>query len=371
MARREAQAWGRGACGVVAAVFGAMGVLTGAGTAHADAEARTLVRGEAMPQYAHDAVWRRLVGQGPRSYWLFEPAEPTPTGRVPVVVFLHGWLAVNPGVYGAWIEHLVRSGAVVVFPRYQDDYATASRDFLANATAAIRDALDVLETAPNAVRPDVSRFALVGHSAGGNLAAQIAATSAESHLPVVGAVVAVMPGEVERLTTPRLDGIPKETRLLVVVGDRDWIAGDQRAREIYAGATAVPRENKEYVLYRTDRTGPEVMLADHLAPTGATARFDSGDGPFRLLQFSRAGVDLLDRHGFWRVTDLALLAAFTERTLAEVSEDGALFRDLGRWSDGRAVRAPLAGDDLDAIPRVLPSRGPRMIGAAPEPNPRR
>ena len=24
----------------------------------------------------------------------------------PVVVFLHGWFAVNPGFYGAWIDHL-------------------------------------------------------------------------------------------------------------------------------------------------------------------------------------------------------------------------------------------------------------------------
>ena len=70
--------------------------------------------------YPHGSVWRDVYGTGARSYWLFEPAEPTPE-RAPVVVFHHGWLAINPGVYGAWIEHLVRSGAVVIFPRYQAD----------------------------------------------------------------------------------------------------------------------------------------------------------------------------------------------------------------------------------------------------------
>src|SRR4051794_8143002 len=57
--------------------------------------------------FPHKLVRRFEVGEGPRSYWLFEPAEPKPE-RAPVVVFLHGWFAVNPAFYGAWIDHLVR-----------------------------------------------------------------------------------------------------------------------------------------------------------------------------------------------------------------------------------------------------------------------
>ena len=58
-----------------------------------------------------------------------------------MVVFLHGWFAVNPGFYGAWIDHLVRDGRIVIFPRYQNDVGTLPQDFLPNALAAIRDAL--------------------------------------------------------------------------------------------------------------------------------------------------------------------------------------------------------------------------------------
>ena len=115
---------------------------------------------------ARKVVKRQEFGRGARSYWLFEPAEPTPESA-PVVVFHHGWLAVNPAAYGAWIEHLVRSGQVVIFPRYQADGFTRPADFLPNALAAVRDALDVLETSPGHVRPDRRRFALIGHSAGG------------------------------------------------------------------------------------------------------------------------------------------------------------------------------------------------------------
>ena len=119
--------------------------------------------------YPHRSVRRFELGDGPRSYWLFEPADPKPE-RAAVIVFLHGWFAVNPAFYGAWIDHLVRSGHTVVFPRYQNDVGTLPREFLPNAMAAIRDALGVLETGVKHVRPDTPRFVLIGHSAGGNLA---------------------------------------------------------------------------------------------------------------------------------------------------------------------------------------------------------
>src|SRR4051812_30571300 len=59
--------------------------------------------------HPHQSVRRFALGDGPRSYLLFEPADPQPE-RAAVVVFLHGWFAVNPAFYGAWIDHLVREG---------------------------------------------------------------------------------------------------------------------------------------------------------------------------------------------------------------------------------------------------------------------
>ncbi len=67
-------------------------------------------RGETEPETPHNGVKRFEIGQGPRSYFIFEPEKPKPEGQAPVVVFLHGWFAVNPGFYGAWIDHLVRDG---------------------------------------------------------------------------------------------------------------------------------------------------------------------------------------------------------------------------------------------------------------------
>ena len=314
------------------------------------------------PPYPHKSFKAERFGTGARSYWLFEPAEPRPE-KAPVVAFHHGWLAVNPGVYGAWIEHLARRGNIVIFPRYQADWTTRPAEFLPNAAAAIRDALDVLEGAPGRVRPDRGRFALIGHSAGGNLAALLAASAEDEDLPRPRAVIALVPGEVRALRGPSLAAIPAETLLVVVAAEHDLIVGDHRARQIYAEASAVPASRKEYVYYRTDRRGPVSLVADHLAPTAGLSRLDSGEGPMRVQQMDRAVVDVLDRWGFWRIADLTMAAAFRGEDLDATSPR---FADLGRWGDGRTVLGPIVGDDLERIPRVFPTNGPRLIPWRPE-----
>ena len=163
--------------------------------------------------YPHRSVRRSEFGQGGKAYWLFEPAEPKPRSA-PVVVLNHGWLAVNPGAYGAWISHLARSGKIVIFPRYQAAALTPPRDFLPNAIEAVHDALEVLDTGRGRVRPDLSKFALIGHSAGANLAAQMAAVAQENHLPIPRAVIAMMPGEVRAFRDPKLSQIPSKTLLV-------------------------------------------------------------------------------------------------------------------------------------------------------------
>jgi acetyl esterase/lipase len=331
----------------------------------------TLLLGAAPPQeepargiegyaYPHRAVHRREFGTGARSYWLFEPADPKPESA-PVVVFLHGWLAVNPGAYGAWIDHLARSGRIVIFPRYQDNLSTRPADFLNNALAAIRDGLDVLATSPKHIRPDHDRFALIGHSAGGNLAAQLAAIAATSGLPVPRAVIALMPGEVQPMREPSLDQIPASTLLVVVAADDDVVVGDARAREIFQQATAIPLSRKKYVLYRSDIHGYPWLIAHHFAPTAAFRPFDTGDGFMRGFQMSQAEINAFDHYGFWRLADLTFRAAVLGRTLDDATEGGKLFGQLGYWSDGRPVLAPIVGDDLGTIPRVFPSNGLRLI----------
>ena len=139
------------------------------------------------------------------------------------------------------------------------------------------------------------------------------------------------------------------------------VVGDLRGRQIFSEATAIPRARKRFILFRSDRHGFPPLIAEHTAPTGIHPRLDNGEGIFRSLQLSFGDVNALDHAGFWRITDFTLDAAFTGKTLDDVSRDPERFRHLGFWSDGRKVIPPIVGDDLNAIPRVIPVNGLRIF----------
>ena len=349
--------------------LGLLGVLSLAlsGVLRADDEptGKPRVAGPAEPSKKppHESLKRYEIGEGPRSYWIFEPDKPKPEDRAPVVVFLHGWFAVNPGFYGAWIEHLVHDGKIVIFPRYQNDVLTPPQDLLPNALAAVRDALGVLVTGVGHVRPDTRRFALIGHSAGGNLSAQIAAVAADPHsgLPLPRALVIVMPGEIVPTPQPALSSISASTLMIVIVGEEDVVVGDLRARQIYTQATAVPPSRKRFIFFRSDRHGHPPLIADHTAPTSVHSRLDNGEGVFRAFQMSLGEVNALDTAGFWRMADQIMDASFKGMTLDQAVRDEETFRHLGFWSDGRKVTQPIIGIDLDVIPRVIPGNGLRLF----------
>ena len=66
-----------------------------------------------------------------------------------------------------------------------------------NTISAIKDALARLRSETGHVSPDLNKFATVGHSVGGLLAASVAALASESSLPKVKAVMSIEPGITE------------------------------------------------------------------------------------------------------------------------------------------------------------------------------
>jgi dienelactone hydrolase len=326
-------------------------------------------------QYVHASVTKNRYGKGGQEYWIFEPDEPKPASA-PVIVFLHGWGGMNPLYYGAWIDHLVKRGNIVIYPRYQASLLTQIGEFTPNTLDAIKNALARLGSEPGHVKADLTKFAAVGHSVGGVLAANVAALASENGLPRVAAVMSVEPGITEspiNIPLADLKKIPAETLLLAVAGDQDTLVRDFDAKRIYNESTRVPAKNKDYVTLVSDSHGLPGLVASHRAPTAFDMAYDSGEGigggPAEVGGADRTGsnggggseragglptrrvdaagrserletmmVNALDFYGTWKLFDGLSDAAFYGKNREYALGNTPQQRFMGVWSDGVPVK---------------------------------
>jgi acetyl esterase/lipase len=302
--------------------------------------------------YAYSGIEHEAHGRGDESYWIFRPsgvADACSRPQAPPIVFLHGWGAMNPRYYGAWIEHLVRRGHVVVYPRYQETLRTPPAAMTGHVVAAVRDAF---------ARLDVDcRWAVIGHSLGGALAANLAVRASTGAIGAPGAptaVLAVEPGRaLDGLRGPvmALDDLSKldaDTVLVTVAGDADRVVGDLDARQIFVMATGIPDSRKRYVVVRSDHHGRPALEANHHAPTAPLDALnllsDEPSGSRKRVGWRMTAarrdlqtIDALDYYAFWKLTDglVALASTGTDDIFSPANV--CMLADMGRWSDGRAV----------------------------------
>jgi len=315
-------------------------------------------------EYPHASLRVETLGTGDAQVRIFTPAEPAPAAPAPLVVFLHGWAAMEPHPYGAWIRHLVRRGNVVLYPRYQAGLATMQWSFTPGMVAGVRAALERLGK-DGAVRVDRARVAVVGHSMGAVLSVQYAALAAKEGLPAAKAVFCIEPGSAEqwnpRMAFPLADlaAIPPETLVLVAAGDRDTFVGDRMAKQIWSRLGHIPAANRDFLVFRSDDHGRPALVADHffplapdgsiLGPAGAGAPAGgAGAGGGTPLGAARAGIDALDHRGAWRLFDALMHAAFTGEGKDPCLGGTAAQKDLGAWSDGTPVLGPTVTDEPGA-----------------------
>jgi acetyl esterase/lipase len=175
--------------------------------------------------------------------------EPAGARRIrPVVVFLHGWAATDPLIYGPWLRHLVDQGDAVVYPAYQVGPFDPPNHALAGALAGIQNGLRVLGKR-------AGPLVVAGHSAGGALSADYAAVAARVGLPKPRAIMLAYGGrKLPRIpfSIPAVDParIPASVRILALAGAQDHEVGDVTARATVAGAVHVPRARRRLVIVR-------------------------------------------------------------------------------------------------------------------------
>ena len=288
--------------------------------------------------YAYDRVVFTEHGEVAGGYLLFEPADPhgggTPvaTAPLPIVLFLSACCETddlndvtdNGAPWLDWIDHLIRRGAVVVFPRFDP------HDPMTGVTTAVRSALAELEGSDHPPT-DPTRLVAVGHSFGAVLAVQYAAIAADQGLPVPVALMSIAPGWGNSRALGDTAAVPATTRLLVLVAEDD----DQAmGLEIWAGLAQIPADRKDFVVVQSDHHGAPPLIADHGMP--ATGVFGT--------------LDALDWYGTWKLLDALMACSFDgtwcEYALGNTPEQ----RFMGVWSDGVPVMEPMVTDD----PRIGP-----------------
>lgn len=317
--------------------------------------------------YIHARVASHTTGDDGEDVTIFWPEQPAPGGPLPVVVFTHGWGAVKPEHYGAWIHHLVRRGAIVLYPRYQADLRAKPVTFTANAVAGVRRGLDWLARNKGHPQPDLTRVATLGHSAGGVLAANLAVELPKAGLPSPKAVMSVEPGITQGqrgtlVPLADLSQIDAATLLLTLSGEDDTLVGDADARRIYTESSAVPATNKDWLELQSDDHGAPALEATHRAPAAPLPGYEPPERrePKGFLKkriarkakerMAERGLDLdassqeppvtdaLDYHGTWKLFDALCNAAFHGKDRDIALGGGPRQLDMGQWSDGTPVR---------------------------------
>lgn len=288
-------------------------------------------------EYVCDAVLFQDFAQEADGYWLFEPVGAN-VDSAHVVVFVHGYGGYNPMIYGQWIRHIVRKGNIVIYPRYQKNvFSPRPKKFAKNVSTAIRGALTELEKEGH-VKPIVSNLAMVGHSYGGVVSADLAIHFAEHEIPPPKVVLLCAPGS-GQLKGGRLEdygGMPADVSLLVVTHEGDWVVGDEFAQKVFKEATAVEKRN--LIHQKPDDHGEPRITADHNEAYSLDMEFDSGARNYTSKKALRmATVDVVDYYGYWKLFD-AMLACDRSGEYCEVafgSTDAQV--GLGEWSDGKPI----------------------------------
>jgi dienelactone hydrolase len=315
-------------------------------------------------------------GQNDKKYYIFEPADYTER-NAPVVAFIHGWLGTNPETYRLWIEHIVKQGVIVIYPVYQR-LITVADYFTVYSSDAVKDAIQTLRTRRKHIKPDLTKFAIVGHSAGGVVAINLATiASNDTMLPKPKFVLAVEPGRSINFETGitviplnDLRKIDYNVNIISVAGQEDINVYDYDAKKIYNETTNVPFNMKDLVYINSDYYGDYDLIADHYAPIALTdetlnrnkdmisrmerlsENINVGDPnlPGFLANLSsnikienylhrfdnRTGVDALDFYGFWKLTDILIDIGFYNKNL-DYLNNSDVERYMGTWSDGKQV----------------------------------
>ena len=109
------------AAALAAAVVGLMWAATAQAAITQPAQPK---HGPGGSDYTHAGVRVSSGGAGPDAWYAFEPVKPRPE-KAPLAIVMHGYYEFSGyDQLAAFIDHTVRKGTIVIYPRWQTDIAT-------------------------------------------------------------------------------------------------------------------------------------------------------------------------------------------------------------------------------------------------------
>lgn len=290
--------------------------------------------------YSHNAVIfsDHTSFLNPNGYWLFEPDSPKPDSAN-LIVFNHGYGVFNPGPYAQWIEHLVRKGNIVVFPKYQISDASLPSTYTNATVTGITDALVEMQTGSGRVRPRLDHYTMIGHSYGGVVTSNIAVDYNSYGLPKPQAILLCQPGtggiNSGRITS--YAGMDTDYNMLIIVGDDDIVVGNSFGREIF-DSTLIPTAHKNYITHFKDNHGSPNLEASHNEPLAKNNTYDGGTSSAVITGgYVASKQDAVDYYCYWKLADALMNCTYYGTDCNYAFGDTPEQKNMGQWSDGTTV----------------------------------
>ncbi|HXC06981.1 MAG TPA: T9SS type A sorting domain-containing protein [Bacteroidia bacterium] len=276
---------------------------------------------------------------GATGFMLYIPSAPH-ADSLPLIVFDHGFGEWNPLRYGRWIEHLVKRGNIVVFPRYQlSEYTTPSTSFTPNAVTGILRAIDTLRAHPTWTQPELDKVFYMGHSYGGLITANLATNYSSYHIPKPKAILMACPGYGTYPGGQLLSYSAMDSSIYVldIFEKDDNVVDSTFALQVFNQTTAVPYAHKNLVIHFADSLGIPPVTSTHGESSCIDSTMDNGDRGIVMTQATYAYTDVTDFYCYWKLFDALEDCALTGNGCTTAFGDTHAQRNMGLWSNGTPV----------------------------------
>ena len=289
--------------------------------------------------HAYDSVIVFNCDDGVTGFMLYIPSAPH-ADSLPFLVFDHGFGEWNPLSYGSWLNHLIKRGNIVVFPRYQlNEYTTLPSSFTPNAVAGILRAIDTIKAHPKWTQPELDNTFYLGHSYGGLISANLATQYATYGIPKPKGLLMACPGYGPYPGGELSSYAAMDSSIFVedIFERTDSVVDSVFALQVFNQTTAVPYAHKNLVIHFADSTGKPPIVSDHEQPSCNDSVYDNGDRGIVMSQLHYAATDATDFYCYWKLFDALEDCALTGGGCTTAFGDTYSQKFMGLWSNGQPV----------------------------------